>query len=187
MKDRAYDQLLVTLALLAPLAMFALGKWQASLDIWYLPPDAASADTFGEQFHRHVSQWLQGVDNPGAALVVIADRECPCTKATLTRLDEALALSRREDIRLVVRDVRSADTDRDAAWLRVLEAVPATPTLLAIEGRQLLYAGPVTSGNFCTTAVSRVLGVTALQAPQGRTIFNLIDKGCYCRLPGTPA
>jgi hypothetical protein len=54
--------------------------------------------------------------------------------------------------------------------------------LLAVEGKQLVYAGPVTSGNLCTTAVQRVLGVTALQAPRNRPILNWLDNGCYCRL-----
>lgn len=183
MKDSTYDNLLVTLALWAPLAMLALSQWRASLDTWYVPLNVANANTFGEQFQRQVSKWLGSADGRGAALVVITDRECPCTKVTLKKLDEALALSPRKDIRLIARDIRDAQANHDPAWARVLNEVPATPTLLAIEGRQLLYAGPVTSGSFCTTAVGRVLSVAALQSPRSTAMFNLIEKGCYCRLP----
>ena len=66
-------------------------------------------------------------------------------------------------------------------WHRPVDVV-GPMTLLAVEGRQLVYAGPVTSGNLCTTAVRRVLGVTALQAPQAGPILNWLDNGCYCRL-----
>lgn len=186
-KESGYDRFLVILALLAPLALLTLSKWQASLDTWYAPMDVADANYFGESFQRSVAKWLESAEGAGAALVVIADRKCPCTRATLKKLDEALALSPRRDIRLVVRDIGDVDADQDAVWTQVLSEVPATPTLLVVEGKRLLYAGPVTSGNFCTTAVGRVLGVTALQLPRSAAMFNLIDKGCYCRLQDAPA
>lgn len=169
MKASAYDRTLIALTLLAPLLLFALSKWRASLDTLYAP---AGVD---EQFIERVSDWLASIHTTGAQLIVIADRDCPCTKASLRSLDVALAQSDRKDIRLSVRYLDEVDA-------AVLAALPSTPTLLAIEDKQLVYAGPVTSGNLCTTAVQRVLGVTALQAPRTRPILNWLDNGCYCRL-----
>ncbi len=185
MKESVYDRFLVLLALLAPLTTFALGKWRASLDTWYAPLDTPNANYFGESFERSVTNWLESSDGAGAELVVIADQQCPCTRATLKKLDEALALSQRRDIRLVVRDISDTGANQEKAWAQVLSEIPATPTLLAVQGKRLVYAGPVTAGSFCTAAVGRILGVTALQTPRSDAVLNLIDKGCYCRLPIT--
>ncbi len=159
--------------------MLVLGAWRSSLDRWYTPLDAAG-NSFGPQFEHQVSDWLAASPGAAAQLLVIADRDCPCTRATLAKLDQAVAQSGRKDFRVVVRDIH--DTNDDPSWRRILQAVPATPTLLAIASRRLIYAGPVTSGNFCTTAVGRVLGVSALQVPRATALFDVVDKGCYCRL-----
>jgi hypothetical protein len=176
MKASAYDRTLIALTLLAPLLLFALSKWRASLDTWYAP---AGVD---ERFTELVADWLAASSETGSRLIVVADRDCPCTTASLRSLDAALAQSSRKDIQLSVRYIDDADATRDVAWAAVLNKLPSTPTLLAVEGRQLAYAGPVTSGNLCTTAVQRVLGVTALQAPRAIPILNWLDNGCYCRL-----
>lgn len=177
MKESAYDRTLIALTLLAPLLLFALSKWRASLDTLYAP---AGVD---ERFTELVAAWLAASSEAGPRLIVVADRDCPCTTASLRSLEAALEQSRRQDIQLNVRYIDDADTKQDARWAAVLNALPSTPTLLAMEGRQLVYAGPVTSGNLCTTAVQRVLGVTALQAPRARPILNWLDNGCYCRRP----
>jgi hypothetical protein len=176
MKAGAYDRTLIALTLLAPLLLFALSKWRASLDTLYAPAGVS------EQFIKSVSDWLGTTNETGPRLMVIADRQCPCTTASLRSLGAALAQSRRENIQLSVRYIDDAVTNHDAAWVAVLSQLPATPTLLAAEGRQLVYAGPITSGNLCTTAVQRVLGVTALQAARASPILNWLDNGCYCRL-----
>lgn len=184
MKESTYDRVLIILTLLAPLLMFALTKWRASLDVSYARLDAGHFSYFGEQFTQNLAAWLASADKTGPRLIVVADRECPCTRAALRSLDAALARSYRKDIRVDVRYVDDADVEGDrSAWKAVLSEVPATPTLLAIEGRQLTYAGPVNSGNLCTTAVARVLGVTALQSPRTSPILNWLDRGCYCQLP----
>lgn len=169
-KANAYDRTLIALTLLAPLLLFALSKWRASLDTLYAPA--------GERFIANVADWLASSNETGARLIVVADRECPCTKAALRSLDTALAQSARKDIRLAVRYVDDVD---DRAWAAVMNELPSTPTLLAIEDKQLVYAGPVTSGNICTVAAQRVLGVTALQAPRTSPIVSWLDTGCYCR------
>jgi hypothetical protein len=163
MKPSAYDRTLIALTLLAPLLLLVLTKWRASLDTLYAPAGVS------EQFTQHVSEWLGRSNESGSRLIVIVDRDCPCTKASLRILESA-----RGDVPLTVRDIEEVDP-------AVRDELPSTPTLLAVEGRQLVYAGPVTSGNLCTTAVQRVLGVTALQAPRARPILNWLDTGCYCR------
>lgn len=175
MKESAYDRTLIASTLLAPLLLFALSKWRASLDTLYAP---AGVD---DRFTERVADWLSGSSETGSRLIVVADRDCPCTTASQRSLNAALAQSSRKDIQLTVRYIDDADMKHDAAWAAVLNALPSTPSLLAVEGRQLVYAGPVTSGNLCTTAVQRVLGVTALQAPRARPILNWLDNGCYCR------
>jgi hypothetical protein len=173
MKASAYDRTLIALTLLAPLLLFALSKWRASLDTLYAPAGVSDGWT------AHVSDWLASRKEIGSRLIVVVDRDCPCTTASLGSLHQALAQTGRTDIQLSVRYVD--DPGEDARWAAVVAELPSTPTLLAIEGRQLAYAGPVTSGNLCTTAVQRVLGVTALQAPRDRPILNWLDSGCYCR------
>lgn len=171
MKESAYDRVLIALTLLAPLFMFGLNQWRASLDTLYAPA--------GEQFMVNVSDWIASSNETGPRLIVVADRDCPCTKAALRSLDAALAQSGRKDIRMTVRYI---DDVADRAWAAVLNELPSTPTLLATDGAQLAYAGPVTSGNLCTTAVQKVLGVAALQAQRSSPILNWLDNGCYCRL-----
>ena len=180
MKDSLYDRLLIGLAVAGPLVMVALNAWQASLTKWYVPFDSDSRGAFGTQFERNVSDWVASTHGTGAELVVIVDRSCPCTKATLLKLNEAVARSQRKDVRVVVRDIHDTDTETNTAWQKMLPDIPATPTLLTIEGKQLVYAGPAISGSFCTSAVQRVLGISVLQAPPRSPLFNWVDKGCYC-------
>lgn len=183
MNESAYDRVLIALTLLAPLALFALNAWRTSLDVWYAPLDAGDVSYFGEPFTQHLAAWLAGSDESGPRLIVIVDRECPCTTAALRSLDTALAKSNRKNITVDVRYIDGPDsTGNSAAWRALLSELPATPTLLAIQGRQLVYAGPVNSGNLCTTAVERVLGVTALQSPRTSPIVSWLERGCYCRL-----
>jgi hypothetical protein len=168
-KGSAYDRTLIALTLLAPLVLLALSQWRASLETLYSPA--------GKPFMQNVAGWLASSNETGARLIVVADRNCPCTKVALRSLDAALAQSSRENIRVTVRYI---DDAADPAWVAVTNELPSTPTLLAIDGRQLVYAGPVTSGNICTTAVQRVLGVTALQTQRTSPILNWLDTGCYC-------
>jgi hypothetical protein len=178
--DNTCDRLLIGLAVAGPLLMLVLNAWRASLDAWYVPVDADRRSYFGAQFEHDVSDWLETAQGTGAALVVIADRDCPCTRPALARFDEAVARSGRRDVRLIVRDINDA-ADGGIAWRRVVSGVPATPSLLAVDNRRLLYAGPIASGSFCASAVGEVLGLAALQAPRANPLFNLLNKGCYCR------
>lgn len=183
MKGRTYDKVLITLALLAPLAMVALSKWRASLDIWYAPFDTELAIGFGESFERNVTRWVQDEHGIDTGLILVADRDCPCTKATLATLEDAHSRAERKGVGISVRYINDSGAGSGSVWKAVLSEIPATPTLLVINQGRLIYAGPVTSGNFCTTAVRQVLGIVALQASNSGPIFNWVEKGCYCRLP----
>lgn len=180
LSDNTYDRALVLLALLAPLAMFMLSKWRASLDTWYAPLDADTSAYFGPDFSTRVSDWLGATEGTRARLILIADLSCPCTQATLARLESAKSTSSRQDVRLMVRYISDTTEPGSPAWAAVLAGIPATPTLLAVDGRRLLYAGPVTSGNFCTTAVNKVLGLSVLEASSKAPLMNWLDRGCYC-------
>lgn len=182
-KESTYDRVLIALVLLGPLLLFALNKWRASLDVPYAPPDDGRLSYFDERFERNLVTWLSNDDAPHRRLIVVADRECPCTKAALRSLDAAVAGSSRTDIELSVRYIDDADPPGGStAWRNLLEELPATPTLLAIDGGQLVYAGPVNSGNLCTTSVRKVLGVAVLQTPRSSPVVSWLDRGCYCRL-----
>lgn len=165
MKASVYDRMLIGLTLLAPLFLLALSQWRASLETLYAPAGLS------DQFMEHVSAWLATGNQTGSRLIVIVDRDCPCTQASLRILESA-----RGNVQLSVRDIDDVDP-------LIRNELPSTPTLLAVAGKQLVYAGPVTSGDLCTTAVQRVLGVTALQAPRERPMLNAFDSGCYCRVP----
>lgn len=178
--QNAYDRLLIALVLVAPLAMLGLSKWRASLDHWYAPLDDAAV--FGKPFQEKVTRWVAQNTRNGAELILIIDPDCACTSATVNLLKNAHVQSKALDAKLIVRDLKNKSTFNDSAWRAMLLEIPSTPTLLVIDRQKLIYAGPVTSGNFCTTAVNRVLGLSALKANANVPVLNWLDKGCYCRL-----
>lgn len=179
MNEQTWDRLLIRLALLAPLLLVVLSKWQDSLINWYVPWED-EAGYFGASFERDVLALPDMAAGKEAVLTLVMDESCPCTRATSAVLRSAMAVSSRQDLLLVVRDIRDP-VMRRPEWVRVLQQIPATPTLIITEGRQLVYAGPVSSGNLCTTQVRNVLGLAALEsAAPGRPMINWLEKGCYC-------
>lgn len=184
MSESAYDRLLIWLAWLAPLSLVALNGWQYSLIGWYANLDAPASITFGARFQEDISAWLKGSDQRGARLYLIVDRTCPCTKATLQLVQDSLSRSSRTDIQFAALDVGNAGLATDAAWNNLLRDIPATPTLLAIDGGRLVYAGPAASGSFCSGKTGRLPGLTALQASPLQPILNSVSTGCYCKLNG---
>lgn len=182
MKDATGDRLLIWLAVLGPLLLVLVARWQASLTTWYVPWSGDSATYFDAQFAAQVKA-LPGLGSAQAStFMVVADRDCPCTRVTLNVLKDALAKATRRDIRLQVMDVRDP-LARTPEWSRVLRQIPATPTLLITQGKRLLYAGPVNSGQYCTSGVLQILGLTALEAAPPRPVINWLQQGCYCRMP----
>ncbi|KAF0809729.1 hypothetical protein A167_01545 [Alcanivorax sp. S71-1-4] len=184
MKDSTYDRILVLLVLLAPFSMIVLSKWRASLETSYVPMQGEYREFFDAPFEKHVAGWLARQAISGPELILIVASDCPCTQATRSSLQKALAEASRPEARLTLRYIDDPQAAADADWQAVLAAIPATPTLLAVDQQRLLYAGPVTSGNFCTTAVNRVLGLTVLEARPDNPVINWFDEGCYCHLKG---
>jgi hypothetical protein len=181
-RESTYDRVLMAAALLAPFALIVLSKWRSSLETSYAHIEPNMAQVFGESFERKAHAWLQSEGAGGARLVLVTDRDCPCTRATRAALDAALASAPRRDVSLVERDIH--DEVSDPSWGALLGELPATPTLLAIDQGQLVYAGPVNAGSWCTTSVSQVLGITALQVPGSGAVLNWLGEGCYCQMPG---
>jgi hypothetical protein len=184
MKEEAWDKLLIRLALLAPLLLVALSKWQDSLITWYVPWSGSTATYFDDRFEQDVRALPDVGRKQGATLFFISDRACPCTRATLGTLQAAMVKADRKDLRLVMVDVNDP-LAKSPQWSRLLRQLPATPTLLITEGQRLVYGGPVNSGNLCTTKVQEILGLSALQSAPQRPVINWLEKGCYCRLQET--
>jgi hypothetical protein len=171
-----YDKILVHLALLAPLAMVLLGKWQASLERWYIDPDEAPIFGFNDGFQEKAAAWMQAQRIVGNKLVLITDPECACTTATEAKLKSVLSDAEQPLTRLQRIDIDSADP----LFMSLIQDIPSTPTLLTVKDGVLSYAGPVSSGNFCTTAVNAVMGVSALHWETATTVYNWLERGCYC-------
>lgn len=181
-RERARDRWLIRLALLAPLLLVLLSKWQASLLTWYLPWGDDPAAYLDARLAAQLRA-LPGLATGGTTLLAVTDRRCPCTRATLRLLEGAMARSPRRDLRLRIVDIADAEAGTPA-WRAVLAQLPAIPTLLVLEGERLRYAGPVNSGNLCTTRVQEILGLAALQTTTPQPVINWLQQGCYCRLPG---
>jgi len=179
--DSTYDRLLIVLATLAPLTLMILNRWQASWNHWYAPMDGAELIRIDADLKRSAAAWLQDTAGTGARLYLVVDRDCPCTAAASKRLAAALSETRRPDVSLDVIDIDDSAANRNPAWRALVDEVPATPTLIAADGKRLVYAGPAISGNLCTATVQRFLGLSALQAPMTTPVVSLVDKGCYCR------
>lgn len=178
-----YDRLLIRLSLAAPLCLILLSGWQTSLQSWYQAADTQTAPGFSKGFVQDAEQWLASDADAQAALILIVDDQCPCTKATRLKLESAIAASARPDASLRVVRVDPHTAARDENLSRLLTAIPSTPTLLASEQGRLLYAGPVNSGDFCTTAVNEILGLAALQRQQAGFTQSWLSRGCYCPMP----
>ncbi|MBO6754588.1 MULTISPECIES: hypothetical protein [Spongiibacter] len=182
--ERRYDKFLIHPAILAPLALVLLGKWQASLESWYVDPDEAPLMGFNDGFSARAQAWLLDEGYAGDQLVLIVDRHCACTAATLKKLTAILEEAERPTSMLKVIDVglyRTGNGMFDAP--AILAEIPSTPTLLTMRASVLTYVGPVTSGNFCTTAVNDVMGVSALSWESEATVFDWLNRGCYCDNP----
>lgn len=182
LNDDAYDRFLLALALMAPLAMLALGQWRSSLDTWYAVPGAGNEETFGPAFQEKAALWGEKNLGDKKELVVILDRSCPCTKAAISALETAKGESSLKGVHLSFHYIEERSGDVDPLWRQLLKDIPATPTVLSFDNKALIYAGPIASGNFCTTNGSRVLGLTALESTRSAPLLNWLNVGCYCRL-----
>lgn len=181
MNEETYDKWLIRLALLAPLLLMALSKWQYSLNTWYVPVNTSSSAYLSQSLAHEMSVLPEVVQGRGVTLFFVSDQSCPCTKVTLNILQTAMKQANRKDLRLVIVDA-NAPLAKTPAWQRVLQQIPATPTLLVTEGQRLVYGGPVNSGSMCTTSVLKILGLSVLQAEPQKPVMNWLQEGCYCPL-----
>ncbi|MDE2421299.1 MAG: hypothetical protein KGO49_09000 [Gammaproteobacteria bacterium] len=184
MKEETYNKLLIRLAILAPLLLIALSKWQYSLNDWYIPLNKDTKSYFSENLAQDVRilpDLRQGHD---VTLFFISDTNCPCTRAALNILRTAIDQTSRKDLHLIVVDIND-QIAQSSAWMRVLQQIPATPTLLVIEGHRLVYGGPVNSGSMCSANILKILGLSVLQSTPQKPVINWLQAGCYCPLKRT--
>ena len=184
LKPGIYDRVLLALALSAPLALFALNAWRASLETWYAPMDGNVPSPSETPFARSTEAWLTADAADGAELILVLDRDCPCSNAARAGLQSALAQTSRKGVRVTVRYLDDAPSQGDPAWRAVLRELPATPTLLAIDGRTRLrrsrqFREPV---HDCGSPRA---GVTVLEAPRTGPILRLARQGLL--LPSAPS
>ena len=181
MKDHTYDKLLIGLALLAPLLLMALSKWQYSLNTWYVPLNGDKSAYMSQSLEQNLRALPEVVQGSGVTLFFVSDRSCPCTRVTLNILQTAVKQANRKDLQLMIVDVNDP-LAKTPAWTRILQQIPATPTLLVTEGQRLVYGGPVNSGSMCTTSVLKILGLSVLQSTSQKPVINWLQEGCYCPL-----
>lgn len=181
MKENTYDQMLIWLALLAPLLLMALSKWQYSLNTWYIPLNQNSTTYFSQSLEQDIRALSATTQTNRVTLFFISDRHCSCTQVTLNILQNAIAQTNRKDLHLITIDINDPLPER-SKWIKILKQIPATPTLLVTEGQRLVYGGPVNSGSMCTTNVLKILGLTVLQSDSQKPVINWLQQGCYCPL-----
>lgn len=175
-----YDRFLIVLALLAPLTMLGLAKWRASLEVPYVQASELH-QVFDNDFVRATDQWLSTRLDRGSELILMVDPACPCTRATLSSIDQAMQRSSALQAKLTVVEFEQSMHEAKTLLAEVQVRLPATPTLLAVRQGQLVYAGPVNSGSFCTRSVRQILGLDVLTADAPGVMLNWLSSGCYCR------
>ena len=180
-KERMVDILLIFLTLFAPVLLVALSKWQNSLNTWYVPLTQDATVYLSGNLQKDVLALPEVKARNSITLFFIADKDCPCTKASFTILKTNMQNSQQKRLQLVTIDVH-ADSTQSPAWQKVLKQIPATPSLLVMDHQRLVYAGPVTAGNMCTTSVLKILGLSLLQAKPQQPVMNWLEQGCYCPL-----
>ena len=184
MKEDTYDQILIWLALLAPLLLMALSKWQYSLNTWYVPVNQNAMAYFGQNLEQDMRALSATAQTNHVTLFFISDRNCPCTQVTLNILQNTIAQTNRKNLHLNIIDINDPLTNR-STWIKILKQIPATPTLLVTESSRLVYAGPVNSGSMCTANVLKILGLSVLQSNPQKPVINWLQQGCYCPLKRT--
>ncbi|PWR25335.1 hypothetical protein DKG74_06120 [Zavarzinia aquatilis] len=179
--DSLYDRVLIFFAWAGPLCLVALGGWQTSLETWYFTPARAATEAFAGNFVADVSRWMNAHADDETRITLIVDRECPCTRSTIIKIEaERRRIGNLPPLRVVYLD-DTAGPDR-VALAAVLDGIPSTPTLIVMDGASLRYAGPAVSGGTCTGSEQRILGLATLTARPASPVLNPIDRGCYCPL-----
>lgn len=183
------DRMLVRLAWLAPVALVMLNLWRESLSVPYLPERVGADILSPAALQSAANAWLAADrKNPGAAhLIAVVDPACPCTAPGLAALRAQLLETGSAETTLSVVTPSALASDPTGYGRILLREIPATPTLLVLSAGKMRYAGPITDGGACGSAVRKVLGLAALKNANGSSVRNIAARGCYCRTRNEPA
>lgn len=185
MTASAYDRILIRMAWLAPLALIFLNRWQMSLDRWYAPIAGVELARMSSALPEDAKPWLATFSNSsGKRLYLVVDPSCPCTKLSVKKVMEAIKATPGNSIALHVVSVNDSNWVNDKKWRLVLKNLPSTPTLIAVDGNQMQYAGPAVSGNLCI-GESKIAGLSELLTRPRSTAINFVDWGCFCPIQHT--
>lgn len=178
--SRHYDRLLLISIVVVPLVPMLLYKWYYSLDTWYVPWGETGSDYFDEAFEHAAKRWLMTVQAQGDAVYVMTDSQCPCAKPVLAKLHQALA----ETVPVRVFDaygpvMAEQETYQLSSLIRFM---PALPTALVVRAGELIYVGPLVTGNLCSQEADFSPPLAAYQGQASGRVYNWLSEGCYCRL-----
>lgn len=179
MKVSAYDRCLISLAWLAPLSLLVLNRWQTSFDHWYAPMSGSALGEITTALSQDAKPWLATLDGENSKLYLIIDPDCPCTEPAVRKVQDEFRKISRIDMALHVVPIADPVWASNPKWRSVLKNLPSTPSLIAVEGNQMVYVGPAVSGSLCGTT-AKVVGIPTLQSRFTSPAINIIDSGCYC-------
>lgn len=178
MRDTLYDRILLAIAQIAPVSLIFLSGWYASLDAWYVPLDTPESAFSEFRLAEKADEWLQSTGNRGISYYVFVDPQCACSKPTLKKLQSAIEQSDHPSANVVVIDIAG---NLDSSLKSLVDEIPSIPMVISSFNSTLIYTGPANAGNFCTTAVDRVIPVIATSGVQPEPIHNWLSRGCYCK------
>ncbi|MFO1217863.1 MAG: hypothetical protein U1E89_05690 [Burkholderiaceae bacterium] len=186
-KPDALDRLLIRLAWAGPALLVVVLRWQMSLDQWYVPLNSPDLARMSNDITEAAGPWLSSLDAAGGRrLFLLTDPNCACTPPAILRVKAAMAEAQqafRSPMALKVIAVDDRHALSNVAWRRVVQNIPATPSLIVVDGNRLHYVGPAVSGSLCI-ADANVTGLFGAGPPGDGTTVNFIDKGCFCTSKG---
>lgn len=181
MRASLYDQILIKLTWIGPLAFLLLSRWQISLEQWYVPLNGTEVTRMSDALPMDLKPWLQSLGNTsGRHAYLIVDPDCPCTEPAISKVKSVADSSPASSIALQVFSIHDPKWKNDDMWRQVLSNIPSTPTLITAEDNQLLYAGPAVSGSLCS-GNAKTPGLTGQWASVTSVTANFLDWGCFCR------
>lgn len=180
MKEDAFDNFLILLAQIGPVALIVLNGWYSSLSTWFIPLDSVNDPNYEITLEATANKWLMENNNGGLSYYVFVDPECPCSKPTVKKLIETVANSTQPLAKVEVIELPRGDQPISHSLRELMTNIVSVPFVLVGSGSTIVYTGPVNSGNFCTTEVDKVLPMIATESATVRPIHNWLSKGCYC-------
>lgn len=180
------DRILIRLAWLGPVVLVVLQRWQMSLDQWYVPLTSQDFARMSEAITEEAKPWLETLDDAGGRrLFLVTDPDCPCSLPAIQRVKAAMNKAQSTfptPITLTIVHIGDRDATNNAAWSRIVQNIPATPSLIVVDGKRLRYVGPAVSGSLCI-GDSSVTGLLDIRETSDGPAVNYIDEGCFCAIP----